>query len=134
VKDYGSVGSSEDGVDWDPDSEETEFRERRKESRPLSSGLGPVRQPPEWQLEFSRRLYYKGKWKYYWAIINDLFLRFWWSIKLSIQFGVMESESNDLIVATLAMLEVIRRFIWNFFRIENEHSKWVKPAIMDDDV
>jgi hypothetical protein len=79
----------------------------------------------------SRRLYYKGKWKYYWAIVIDLFLRFSWSIKLSIQFGVLQSGSNDFIVATLAMLEVIRRFIWNFFRIENEHSKCDKTVIVD---
>jgi hypothetical protein len=69
----------------------------------------------------SRQLYYQGRWKYYCAIVIDFFLRFSWSVKLSIQFGVLQSDSNDLIVAILAMLEVIRRFIWNFFRIENEH-------------
>ncbi|XP_062518330.1 solute carrier family 53 member 1-like [Corticium candelabrum] len=74
-------------------------------------------------LILSRQLYYRGTWKYYCAIIIDFFLRFSWSAKLSIQFGVLQSDSNDMIVAILAMLEVLRRFIWNFFRIENEHAK-----------
>ena len=92
-------------------------------------GLCSNLQYGNWAL--SRRLYYRGRWKYYCAIIIDFFLRFSWSVKLSIQFGVLQSKSNDLIVATLAMLEVIRRFIWNFFRIENEHFKWGKTVIVD---
>ncbi|XP_065831182.1 xenotropic and polytropic retrovirus receptor 1 homolog [Oscarella lobularis] len=68
----------------------------------------------------SRRLYYKRRWCYYGAIGLDFLLRFCWSFKLSIQFGILRNTSNDLIVAILAMLEVIRRFIWNFFRIENQ--------------
>ena len=80
----------------------------------------------------SRRLYYQGRWKYYCAIIIDFFLRFSWSAKLSIQFGVLQSGSNDLIVAILAMLEVIRRFIWNFFRIENEHFHCTQTTALLD--
>lgn len=29
--------------------------------------------------------------------------------------------SNDLMTSILAPLEVFRRFVWNFFRLENEH-------------
>ena len=35
-----------------------------------------------------------------------------------IELGYVES---DLIFSLLAPLEVFRRFIWNFFRLENEH-------------
>jgi xenotropic and polytropic retrovirus receptor 1 len=35
-----------------------------------------------------------------------------------IELGYMES---DLIFSLLAPLEVFRRFIWNYFRLENEH-------------
>lgn len=35
-----------------------------------------------------------------------------------IEMGYIES---DLIFSILAPLEVFRRFIWNFFRLENEH-------------
>jgi hypothetical protein len=29
--------------------------------------------------------------------------------------------SGDLLVSVTATLEVFRRFVWNFFRLENEH-------------
>jgi xenotropic and polytropic retrovirus receptor 1 len=35
-----------------------------------------------------------------------------------IELGYMES---DLVFSLLAPLEVFRRFIWNYFRLENEH-------------
>lgn len=56
---------------------------------------------------------------YYFAIIEDLFLRFIWMIG----FGLTESKiiSSDLLTSVTAPLEVFRRFVWNFFRLENEH-------------
>lgn len=40
-----------------------------------------------------------------------------------IGFGLTESKyiSGDWLASILAPLEVFRRFIWNFFRLENEH-------------
>lgn len=35
-----------------------------------------------------------------------------------IEMGYMES---DIVFSILAPIEVFRRFIWNFFRLENEH-------------
>jgi hypothetical protein len=29
--------------------------------------------------------------------------------------------SGDIMASILALLEVFRRFVWNFFRLENEH-------------
>lgn len=56
---------------------------------------------------------------YYFAIIEDLFLRFVWMIG----FILTESKliSGDLLLSITAPLEVFRRFVWNFFRLENEH-------------
>lgn len=56
---------------------------------------------------------------YYFAIIEDLTLRFAWMIG----FGLTQTNyiSGDLLTSILAPLEVFRRFIWNFFRLENEH-------------
>lgn len=56
---------------------------------------------------------------YYFAIIEDLFLRFVWVIG----FLLTESKmiSGDLLTSIMAPLEVFRRFVWNFFRLENEH-------------
>ncbi|XP_032679557.1 xenotropic and polytropic retrovirus receptor 1 homolog [Odontomachus brunneus] len=56
---------------------------------------------------------------YYFAIIEDFILRFVWIVS----FILIELEyvSNDLMTSIVAPLEVFRRFVWNFFRLENEH-------------
>lgn len=52
-------------------------------------------------------------------MVEDFVLRFAWAIA----FGLVENNiiSPDLITSILAPLEVFRRFVWNFFRLENEH-------------
>lgn len=56
---------------------------------------------------------------YYFAIIEDFLLRFAWGAG----FILTESKyiSGDFLTSILAPLEVFRRFVWNFFRLENEH-------------
>lgn len=59
------------------------------------------------------------QWFYYFAIVEDLILRFGWTLSMSlIEMGYMDS---DLMFSILAPLEVFRRFVWNYFRLENEH-------------
>ncbi|XP_058175501.1 solute carrier family 53 member 1 isoform X2 [Anopheles ziemanni] len=56
---------------------------------------------------------------YYFAIIEDLVLRFVWIVSYALtENGLV---SGDLMTSILAPLEVFRRFVWNFFRLENEH-------------
>ena len=62
---------------------------------------------------FSRKAFY------YFAIVEDLVLRFSWSISLVLSDRF--SDYKEDIVSLFAILEVVRRFIWNFFRLENEH-------------
>ena len=40
-----------------------------------------------------------------------------------ISYALTENKivSGDLMTSVLAPLEVFRRFVWNFFRLENEH-------------
>jgi len=62
---------------------------------------------------------YSSNGYYYFAVIEDLILRFGWTLSLSLtESGYIHS---DLMVTILAPLEVFRRFVWNFFRLENEH-------------
>ncbi|XP_046808530.1 xenotropic and polytropic retrovirus receptor 1-like [Lucilia cuprina] len=62
---------------------------------------------------------YSSTWFYYFGIIEDLILRFGWTVSMSlIEAGYME---GDVMVTLLSPLEVFRRFIWNYFRLENEH-------------
>ncbi|CAD7077330.1 unnamed protein product [Hermetia illucens] len=56
---------------------------------------------------------------YYFAIIEDLVLRFIWM--LSFCLTEMKFISGDIMTSLTAPLEVFRRFVWNFFRLENEH-------------
>ncbi|XP_063703623.1 solute carrier family 53 member 1 [Culicoides brevitarsis] len=62
---------------------------------------------------------YSSTFFYYFAIIEDLLLRFAWALS----FYLTENKmiSGELMTSILAPLEVFRRFVWNFFRLENEH-------------
>ncbi|MEE6505257.1 hypothetical protein FKM82_005478 [Ascaphus truei] len=57
---------------------------------------------------------------YYCAIAGDVILRVSWAVNI---FYAQDrySEVAELVTSVLAPLEVFRRFIWNFFRLENEH-------------
>ncbi|CAD7002416.1 xenotropic and polytropic retrovirus receptor 1 isoform X1 [Ceratitis capitata] len=62
---------------------------------------------------------YSSTWFYYFGIMEDLVLRFGWTVSMSlIEAGYME---GDVMMTILSPLEVFRRFIWNYFRLENEH-------------
>ena len=62
---------------------------------------------------------YSSPYYYYFAIIEDFILRFGWAFSLSLtEMGYVHA---DLMVSIIAPLEVFRRFVWNFFRLENEH-------------
>lgn len=67
-------------------------------------------------------MHFHAKEIYYIAIIVDLTLRCTWSLKLSPHLD----HFNDLEGGIFAMefLEVFRRFIWIFFRVETEWSKY----------
>ena len=62
---------------------------------------------------------YSSKGYYYFAIVEDFVLRFAWAISLSLT--ETRTLHADLLTSILSPLEVFRRFVWNFFRLENEH-------------
>ncbi|KAL3309469.1 Xenotropic and polytropic retrovirus receptor 1 [Cichlidogyrus casuarinus] len=64
-------------------------------------------------------LIYRFKAYYVVAAIEDLLIRLNWAIILWLTYT--EYRALELIKFGGALLEVIRRFIWNFFRLENEH-------------
>lgn len=68
-------------------------------------------------------MHFHAKEIYYVAIIIDLLLRCTWSLKLSPHLD----HFNDLEGGIFAMefLEVFRRFIWIFFRVETEWSEYI---------
>ncbi|CAF1400936.1 unnamed protein product [Didymodactylos carnosus] len=67
------------------------------------------------------QIVYPSKIYYYAAIIKDFILRYIWVINVFIYFRTPSAEYADIIGFAFGIVEVIRRFIWNFFRLENEH-------------
>ena len=53
------------------------------------------------------------------AAIEDAILRCAWTLTLSV--GQSNLFPQEIIAFPIAALEVLRRFVWNFFRLENEH-------------
>ena len=66
-----------------------------------------------------RRLY---PWKsfYYIAIVIDFFLRFLWTLKLTL--AIVWHIDSDVIYTGLVAAEIFRRFMWNFFRVEYQQT------------
>ncbi|TMS20791.1 Xenotropic and polytropic retrovirus receptor 1 [Larimichthys crocea] len=52
---------------------------------------------------------------------EDVILRFAWTIQISLTTMTKIHSVGDIVATVLAPLEVFRRFVWNFFRLENEH-------------
>ncbi|WOH12595.1 hypothetical protein DCAR_0832101 [Daucus carota subsp. sativus] len=56
---------------------------------------------------------------YFAAIALDVLLRFSWiQIVLDLEVPFLHEQS---MIAVIAILEIVRRGVWNFFRLENEH-------------
>ncbi|GAM19145.1 hypothetical protein SAMD00019534_023200 [Acytostelium subglobosum LB1] len=66
-------------------------------------------------------LVYRHKSVYYWAMSSNMLLRLTWTINVGLAFTPYTSKQKELILLCTALLEVTRRFQWNFFRLENEH-------------
>lgn len=62
---------------------------------------------------------YGSKWYYYLAIVEDFVLRLSWVLNVSL--GEAWTLDSDYLTCITAPLEVFRRFVWNYFRLENEH-------------
>ncbi|XP_061549328.1 xenotropic and polytropic retrovirus receptor 1 homolog isoform X1 [Phycodurus eques] len=64
---------------------------------------------------------YPHKAYYYSAIVEDVLLRFSWILSISLSTITSVCGISDILATALAPMEVFRRFVWNFFRLENEH-------------
>ena len=61
-------------------------------------------------------------WIYYLAMIEDTILRFAWLAHYFLKTNVWQSAIGHAVLTTaFGLLEILRRFVWNFFRLENEH-------------
>ncbi|XP_065829872.1 solute carrier family 53 member 1-like [Oscarella lobularis] len=66
-------------------------------------------------------LIYRLKALYYVAIVEDAILRLLWILKVTVFQTDADRFRTELLGGLVSVLELIRRFVWNFFRLENEH-------------
>ncbi|CAF1474415.1 unnamed protein product, partial [Rotaria sordida] len=66
-------------------------------------------------------LIYPSKKYYYYGMIQDVVLRYLWTINIFVQFHSASAEYSDVIGFAFGLVELIRHFSWNFFRLDNEH-------------
>lgn len=69
-------------------------------------------------------LLYGRQWLYFWVIGSNLILRCTWTYKLSAHL-----RHNYLTVFSVTILEMLRRWQWIFFRVENEWNKITKSSV-----
>ena len=67
------------------------------------------------------QIVYDSKAYYYLAILADFIFRFLWTLTVTASIGNLGSLNSEFFRLILASCEIFRRFIWNFFRLENEH-------------
>ena len=66
------------------------------------------------------KILYRSKCFYFIAIVLDMILRFAWTLKLTL--AIVWHVDSDLIYTGLVVAEILRRFVWNFFRVEFEQT------------
>ncbi|KAH0846131.1 hypothetical protein AYO21_10088 [Fonsecaea monophora] len=79
------------------------------------------RNNPEYPWGLRRYRYFHAKEVYYSAIVIDFLLRCTWSFKLSPHLDHFNDLEGGIFL--MELLEVLRRWIWIFFRVETE---WVR--------
>uniref|UniRef100_A0A060T282 ARAD1C23254p n=1 Tax=Blastobotrys adeninivorans TaxID=409370 RepID=A0A060T282_BLAAD len=63
-------------------------------------------------------LAFGAKWPYYTIMVIDPIMRFSWVLYAVFSRQIQQSAKISFIVA---LIEIVRRFLWVFFRVENEH-------------
>lgn len=67
------------------------------------------------------QIVYPSRFYYYAAIVIDVLFRYIWMINVFMQFRTSAAEYTDVIGFIFGLIEIFRRFVWNYFRLENEH-------------
>lgn len=93
---------------------------RRASPQPISLS-SPASKTP---FGLRARLYFPSKEIYYFAIITDLLLRCTWSLKLSPHLDHFADFESGIFL--MEFLEVGRRWMWIFFRVETE---WLRSTM-----
>jgi hypothetical protein len=90
------------------------------------------RSNPEHPFGLRKERYFESKELYYFAIGVDLLLRFTWSMKLSPHLDRFDDMEGGIFL--MELLEVFRRWVWVFFRVETESGKFSSALFLDEHV
>lgn len=66
---------------------------------------------------------------YYYVIVIDLLLRCTWSFKLSPHLDHFNDLEGGIFL--MELLEVFRRWVWVFFRVETEWGEFASASTFD---
>jgi hypothetical protein len=102
----------------------------------LNSLLSPSSSQRPWSKRYplGRRLYFKNALLYLSAILIDIIIRLFWILKITLMYSIVnhilqpkEIDSTVMpkivvVDVSLKVLEIFRRWVWVFFRVERE---WV---------
>jgi hypothetical protein len=90
------------------------------------------RNSPEHPFGLRKRLAIGSPWAYYWAIGTDLILRCTWSMKLSPHLDHLTDFESSIFL--IEFLEVFRRWMWIFLRVETEWLRNTSTGLGTDDI
>ncbi len=91
------------------------------------------RNSPDHAFGLRRRLYLQpAPGIYYAVILLDLLLRCMWSLKLSRHLDHLADFESSIFIAEF--LEVFRRWVWIFFRVETEWIRASSVGLAEDDI
>lgn len=79
------------------------------------------------------KLSYKNKYFYYFCMVINLFLRFMWVLTVSPEI-VLSFIRPEFFFLTISFMEVFRRGMWNFIRVELKHIEICKEFRVTVDV
>jgi hypothetical protein len=100
-------------------SSDTSARSAQAIGAPSSSDSFPLEDYPTYSTSYPENkhpLITYPRWVYFLIMITDLLARFTWSPFLLI-YGTKANSG----IYIIALIEILRRFQWNFFRVEIEH-------------
>lgn len=92
---------------------------------------GNERSSQDYPIGLRRRIVF-APWTYYAVIAGDLVLRFTWAFRLGP--GLMRLPDAEGTVFLLQSLEVFRRWVWIFFRVETEWVRSSTPGLGPDEI
>lgn len=74
-------------------------------------------------LQLRTHLHFNESFIYYVAIFIDFLLRFTWSLKLSSHLHIIHQLEGGVFL--MEVLEVMRRWLWIFFRLESAYVDYI---------